>query len=129
MADNPQSPSEENTTNAQKFQQTQAQLEAIEKEIRENQPLTSELKPIAALKEVYDASDATAKYFVNGVEYLSTVYQNTRMTRGDGSCYYRSFLYSLSEHLLKNEAELTRISKYGEYSVVTPIRMQYCMTI
>lgn len=115
MTDNPQQPSEENTSNAQKVQQTQAQLEAIEKEIRKNQPLTSELKPITALKEVYDANDVTSKYFVSGVDYLSTLYQNTRMTRGDGSCYYRSFLYSLSEYLLKNEAELTRISKYGEH--------------
>ena len=115
MADNPQ---EENTSNAQKVKQTQAQLEAIEKEVRENQPLTSDLKPIEALKTVYDVSDPTSKYFVSGVDYLSTIYQSTRMTRGDGSCYYRSFLYSLSEHLLKDETELKRISKYSECSNV-----------
>ena len=114
MADESSHPKgEDNTSNFQKVQQTQAQLEAIEKEIRENQPLTSELKPIETLKTVYSGS-SDAKFFVSGVDYLSTLYKNTRMTRGDGSCYYRSFLYSLSEHLMKNEAELTRITKYGE---------------
>lgn len=118
MADESQPKGEENSSNAQKAAQTQAQLEAIEKEIRENQPLTSELKPIIALKQVYDASDPASKFFANGVDYLSTVYQSTRMTRGDGSCYYRSFLYSLSEYLMTNEAELTRLTKYGEFVVV-----------
>lgn len=120
MADEsqPKPKGEEISSIVQKAAQTQAQLEAIEKEIRENQPLTSELKPITALKQVYDASDPASKFFTSGVDYLSTVYQSTRMTRGDGSCYYRSFLYSLCEYLMKNEAELTRLTKYREFVVV-----------
>lgn len=105
-------PSTEEQSHAQKVQQTQAQLEAIEKEIKETQPLTSELRDLGALKKHYE-SDSSSKYFEKGVDYLSSTYESIRMIRGDGNCYYRAFLYSLSESLLSQKDEMDRILKYG----------------
>ncbi len=105
-------------------QKTQAQLEAIEKEIKANQALTSNLKPMSNLTEIYEQNDtdnATVN-FIRGCEYLSTKYSSWRMIRGDGNCYYRAFLYAVCEELLRgyadggsaHKAELDRLIKYGE---------------
>jgi ubiquitin thioesterase protein OTUB1 len=104
-------------SHAQMVQQTQAQLEAIEIEIKETQPLTSEVRNLGALKKHYE-SDSSSKYFEKGVDYLSKTYGTMRMIRGDGNCYYRAFLYSLSETLMTkdlNKDEMDRILKYGRY--------------
>jgi TolA-binding protein len=100
------------TSHAQKVHQTQAQLDAIENEIRETQPLTSELRDMDVLKKLYE-SDASSKYFEMGTDYLSTIYGKMRNIRGDGNCYYRAFLYSLCESLINNKAEMDRVFKYG----------------
>eukprot|EP00980_Cylindrotheca_fusiformis_P003566 scaffold792_cov84-Cylindrotheca_fusiformis.AAC.6 len=102
---------------AKKVQQTQAQLEAIEKEIKESQPLTSEVKSLGDLKKHFQSESSTTSsssdYFEKGIDYLSTIYGTMRMVRGDGNCYYRAFLYSLSESLMSNKDEMARIQKYG----------------
>jgi ubiquitin thioesterase protein OTUB1 len=103
-------------SHAQKVQQTQAQLEAIENEIKETQFLTSEVKHLGALKKHYE-SDSSSKYFEKGVDYLSKTYGTMRMIRGDGNCYYRAFLYSLSETLMTNKDEMDRILEYGRYLI------------
>jgi hypothetical protein len=90
------------------FQKTQAQLAAIEKEIKESQPLTSDLMDIASLKLHYDAN-----YFLLGIDELTQKYSKIRKTRGDGNCYYRSFLYNLCEALLQSPTEKARVIQYG----------------
>ncbi|KAL3761112.1 hypothetical protein ACHAWU_000648 [Discostella pseudostelligera] len=40
--------------------------------------------------------------FAKAATYLSTKYKSLRKVRGDGNCYYRAFLYSLCEHLLRS---------------------------
>lgn len=72
---------------------TESQLEAIETEIRETQPLTSEKKDILSLRENYEAGSN----FDLGVQHLAKNYVSMRAVRGDGNCYYRAFLYSLCE--------------------------------
>ena len=90
-------------------QLTQAQLAAIENEIKSSQPLTSQLLPISALLNQYSNNannddnsndQQQSAGFVKSAQYLSTKYTSLRRVRGDGNCYYRAFLYSLCEHLL-----------------------------
>ena len=81
---------------ANKYKQTEAQLEAIETEIRETQSLTSEKLPTDALRTLYDKDSN----FDKGVSYLAKHYRNVRRVRGDGNCYYRALLYGMCESLL-----------------------------
>jgi len=90
-----------------KRRQTEAQVEAIETEIRENHPLCADKAGIAALKKRYE----NGSNFSKGVEYLESCYNGMRCVRGDGNCYYRAFLYSLCEHLKKDPEELNRVSE------------------
>eukprot|EP00579_Thalassiosira_antarctica_P000874 CAMPEP_0201876448 /NCGR_PEP_ID=MMETSP0902-20130614/8134_1 /ASSEMBLY_ACC=CAM_ASM_000551 /TAXON_ID=420261 /ORGANISM="Thalassiosira antarctica, Strain CCMP982" /LENGTH=322 /DNA_ID=CAMNT_0048403699 /DNA_START=30 /DNA_END=996 /DNA_ORIENTATION=- len=96
-------------------QLTQAQLEAIENEIKSTQPLTSPLMPIGVLMQQYtnttsnDENDngrggcgQQEQGFVQSATFLSNKYNSLRKIRGDGNCYYRAFLYSLCEHLLRS---------------------------
>lgn len=107
------------------FQQTQAQLEAIENDIRQSQPLTSELMDVSSLRSHYCSDDTgtnksdgghdATKYFVLGIDELAAKYSKIRKTRGDGNCYYRSFLYALCETVLESSVEKSRIIQYGMY--------------
>jgi Peptidase C65 Otubain len=111
------------------FQKTQAQLEAIEKEIKENQPLTSHLMDIVSLRSEYDQDHSSTNtssssfFFELGINELAEKYSALRKTRGDGNCYYRSFLYSLSESLLStpenDNNERVRILQYGTWILQT----------
>ena len=106
-------------------QLTQAQLEAIESDIKATQPLTSPLLPISVLVQQYtnnnvntntdtDADDdddettatgggsGSQAGFLQAATFLSKKYTSYRTIRGDGNCYYRSFLYSLCERLLRS---------------------------
>ena len=63
------------------------------------QPLTSPLLPIGTLKRQY-TGDAQAG-FLRSATFLGEKYSSIRRVRGDGNCYYRAFLYSLCEQLLR----------------------------
>jgi len=102
---------DETPSGAEAYNQTQAQLDAIEQEIKATQPLTTEQQDLAALKPQYEA-----KYFLLGIDELAQKYAKIRQTRGDGNCYYRSFLYSLSEKLLEDTSERSRVLKYVKES-------------
>jgi Peptidase C65 Otubain len=114
------------------FQQTQAQLDAIEKEIKENQPLTSLLMDVISLQPEYhnkdhSTNDTAPSFFALGIHELAEKYSALRKTRGDGNCYYRSFLYSLSEALLlipvNADQEKVRILQYGKLILSQQLRM------
>ena len=120
-------------------QKTRAQMEAIEKEIKSKQKLTSDLLPLSKLIEIYDANQASKtigsdnisndnggnQNFINGSLYLNKKYKNWRMVRGDGNCYYRAFLYAICEECLRGclnssndnidfyKTELKRLQSYG----------------
>ena len=95
------------TVQQRQDQQTQAQLDAISEDIKKNQVLTSELKPITELASSYK-KDAAATIsnevvgFLGGCHYLSSQYTSYRTVRGDGNCFYRAFLYGLVENLCNN---------------------------
>jgi len=40
--------------------------------------------------------------FIKGANYLCTKYKSIRKIRGDGNCFYRGFMYSLCEQLLRS---------------------------
>lgn len=105
---------------ATKVQMTQVQMEEIEKEIRESQSLASDLLDISFLKQLYAKNeDGSNTFFLRGIDSLSKIYPKFRTVRGDGNCYYRSFLYQLSERLLQDKEEYQRILQYGtSFSVV-----------
>ncbi len=90
---------------------TQAQLDAIEYEIKSTQPLTSNLLPISALTRQYDADvasnidDDEQRGFVRSASFLCGKYSSLRKVRGDGNCYYRAFLYAMCERLLSRRID------------------------
>lgn len=95
----------------EKFKKTEAQLENIANEIKEQQPLASNLCPVEQLRKGYE----TGSNFEKGVLLLTKKYQSIRTIRGDGNCYYRAFLYSLCEKLWDADTdEKVRIKTFGK---------------
>lgn len=45
--------------------------------------------------------DAALPGYIPGIDYLATKYRNMRRVLGDGNCFYRAFLFSYLEMLLK----------------------------
>jgi ubiquitin thioesterase protein OTUB1 len=88
------------------YKQTEAQLEEIEREIRDTQSLTSEKLPLTAMRSLYDENSN----FLRGVDYLSHHYRDLRRVRGDGNCFYRALLYGMCETLLLRPLERERIA-------------------
>jgi ubiquitin thioesterase protein OTUB1 len=95
------------------------QQRLITEEIKLNQPLISELFDMKLLFNDYlpsspsSLSDQSASSssstvftknnnegFLKGINYLTKHYKSYRKIRGDGNCFYRSFLYSYLENLL-----------------------------
>ena len=105
------------SNNEQQHRLTAAQLEAIETDIKTQQQLTSKLLPISALLQEYTNTEVEAA-FIKGSTFLCTKYTSFRKIRGDGNCYYRAFLYSLCEILVRgnnfdddNNAEFHRLKE------------------
>jgi len=139
----------ENLSVQQQDQKTRDQVEAITEEIKASQRLTSHLIPIRELSDSFarlndeDAKDSGGdgdgdgdnpslqSGFRRGCEYLESQYSSYRAVRGDGNCYYRAFLYALSEHLFRHattttttttktsnhKSELHRIQEYVTQSI------------
>ncbi|CAI5732008.1 unnamed protein product [Hyaloperonospora brassicae] len=61
-------------------------------------PLLSDRLPLLCLKAEY-AGNVNAN-FTHGIELLDTRYAALRRVRGDGNCFFRSFIFTLCEHLL-----------------------------
>lgn len=87
---------------AMKDRQTQARLEEIASQVREDQPLASPIGPISQLEAEY----GEVANFLAGIRALQQDYCHMRMIRGDGNCYYRAFLYSLAEAILTDPTNL-----------------------
>lgn len=118
-------------------QQTRSQIEAIENEIKENQPLTTDHQPLSTLMAIYNksgcgsgndegnaSSNTGGDNFIKGCEYLNEKYTSWRSIRGDGNCYYRAFLYAVCEQLLRGSSdndlyknELKRLQGYVQGSI------------
>ena len=97
--------------------QTEARLKEIEEQVKQQQALTSERKPMESLRELYHPADGNNNnnHFLEGCAYLTRHYSDFRCIRGDGNCYYRAFLYRLTEVLQSlppNDPEGRRIFEW-----------------
>eukprot|EP00536_Pseudo-nitzschia_multiseries_P007914 jgi/Psemu1/196680/e_gw1.191.20.1 len=108
---------------------TQAQMDAINDEIKASQKLTSDLMHIFELSKTFaNGNESNTNGFLQGCSYLETQYTNYRAVRGDGNCYYRAFLFALVENLCKletNRNELERIRKYVHQSIEEVVKSGY----
>lgn len=95
---------------------TDDQIIAQENEIRqeaERLPFVGDLEPILALQQEYQSGSAV---FVAKIKKLETMYKSIRRARGDGNCFFRSFIFAYMESLV-HTADLTERNR-----VVTCIR-------
>jgi len=108
---------EESLTAFEQDLKTQAQLDLIKDEINAAQPLVSTKHPIATLSSTSNFEPSSD--FDKGSQYLATKYKSYRAIRRDGNCYYRAFLYALSEKLQMppNLDELKRVQDYAQKSI------------
>lgn len=95
---------------------TDDQIIAQENEIRqeaERLPFVGDLEPILALQQEYQSGSAV---FVAKIKKLETMYKSIRRARGDGNCFFRSFIFAYMENLV-HTTDLTERNR-----VVTCIR-------
>ena len=83
----------------------------IRKEIEETTPLVSDLKPTSDLQKEFENSE-----YSESIKTIINKYENIRLIRRDGNCFYRAFLYRLFEEisLSKNENLYKNINKIIE---------------
>lgn len=128
MTSHPDSNSNKNSSYEQDIQ-IQAQIKAIENEIKSQQSLTSHQQPLSTLKQFYhnnnnnsnnsisngNGNDSDNIHFIQGCQYLAKKYKYWRMIRGDGNCYYRAFLYAICEALIKddNKELIQQMKQFG----------------
>lgn len=78
-----------------------ADIIAWENQIREdevrNVPLVGDREPLAALEAEYING---SHVFVSKIRTLQQGYSSIRRTRGDGNCFFRSFIFAYLEHIL-----------------------------
>ena len=72
----------------------------IRKEIEETTPLVSELKPTTELLQEFEYSE-----YSESIKTIVNKYENIRLIRRDGNCFYRAFLYRLFEKISKKKNE------------------------
>jgi ubiquitin thioesterase protein OTUB1 len=73
--------------------------ESIRKDISLSQPMISDHVDILELVEIYQENSLPG--FIEGITYLRKNYTSMRKIRGDGNCFYRGFLFSYLDNLLK----------------------------
>lgn len=81
-------------------------------------------EPLGVLAAEYDMGNPV---FKEKVEKLSEIYGAIRRTRGDGNCFFRSFMFSYLEHILetKDEGEVTRVRENIEQCRKTLLNLGY----
>ncbi|CAM6109157.1 unnamed protein product [Calypogeia fissa] len=83
-----------------------------------------EKEPLSVLAVEYEAGNPV---FRAKVEKLSETYGAIRRARGDGNCFFRSFMFSYLEHILdtKDEAEVARVIRSIEQCKNTLVELGY----
>ncbi|KAF3339503.1 Ubiquitin thioesterase otubain-like protein [Carex littledalei] len=71
-------------------------------------PFVSDKEPLSALAAEFESGSPIIQ---EKIKLLGEKYTALRRTRGDGNCFYRSFMFSYLEHILvtENRAELDRV--------------------
>lgn len=68
-----------------------------EEEVR-NVPLVGDLESLDSLREEYCHG---SRIFLAKIDFLKNTYGSIRRTRGDGNCFFRSFIFAYLENILK----------------------------
>eukprot|EP01018_Ginkgo_biloba_P017401 Gb_06604 [translate_table: standard] len=81
-------------------------------------------EPLSALAAEYESGSPILKA---KIEMLNELYGAIRRTRGDGNCFFRSFMFSYLEHILETqcEAEVEHILKNVEQCKKTLLNLGY----
>ncbi|KAF8378069.1 hypothetical protein HHK36_029404 [Tetracentron sinense] len=81
----------------------------------------TQLEPLSALAAEYQSGSRLARknkglFLCVSVHVLGEEYAAIRRTRGDGNCFFRSFMFSYLEHILdsQDKAEVDRITAHVE---------------
>ncbi|KAL4491901.1 hypothetical protein ABPG72_006156 [Tetrahymena utriculariae] len=72
------------------------QLEFIKKEAEGDSPLIGDLQTLDALEKEFENNMA----FLQKIFILKDTYPQVRRVRRDGSCFYRSYLFQIFEHIV-----------------------------
>eukprot|EP00271_Cylindrocystis_brebissonii_P002609 TRINITY_DN13373_c0_g1_i1.p1 TRINITY_DN13373_c0_g1~~TRINITY_DN13373_c0_g1_i1.p1 ORF type:complete len:403 (+),score=62.24 TRINITY_DN13373_c0_g1_i1:33-1241(+) len=90
------------------------QENAIKDESAMKLPFVGEKEPLSVLAEEYENGNAV---FRAKIERLAGRYDGIRRSRGDGNCFFRSFMFSYLEYILVNqdEAEAQRMLQRVEH--------------
>lgn len=62
--------------------------------------MIGDLEPPSILLSEYEKADSP--FFIPGIDYISRNYNHMRRVRGDGNCFYRAFIFSYLEGLLRD---------------------------
>lgn len=83
-------------------EQIQQQLEEIRKEEENRCELITKKESLDTQESEY----SEAPMFLIKINYVKTIYNSYRHLRRDGSCFYRSYLFRLLEHLNDNKNDI-----------------------
>lgn len=84
------------------------QHSAILAEQADKIPFVGDKEPLSALAAEYQSGNAI---LLEKIKFLEEKYSAIRRTRGDGNCFFRSFMFSYLEHILETQdkAEVDRV--------------------
>ncbi|CAN6551047.1 unnamed protein product [Malus baccata var. baccata] len=84
------------------------QHSAIRAEEAEKIPFLGDKEPLSSLASEYQSGSAI---LLEKIKVLGEQYAAIRRTRGDGNCFFRSFMFSYLEHILESQdrSEVDRI--------------------
>uniref|UniRef100_A0A0D6RAV3 Ubiquitin thioesterase n=1 Tax=Araucaria cunninghamii TaxID=56994 RepID=A0A0D6RAV3_ARACU len=87
-------------------------------------PFLGDKEPLSVLAAEYEAGSPILRA---KIEILGEKYGEIRRTRGDGNCFFRSFMFSYLEHILdtKDEAEVAHVMKNIEQCKKTLLDLGY----
>lgn len=86
--------------------QQQSAIRAVE---AEKIPLVGDKEPLSSLAAEYQSG---SPILLEKIKVLSEQFEAIRRTRGDGNCFFRSFMFSYLEHILESQdrEEVNRIT-------------------
>lgn len=89
------------------------QQSAIWEEDAAKSPFVGDKEPLSSLEAEYKSG---SPILLEKIKVLSEQYGAIRRTRGDGNCFFRSFMFSYLEHILESQdvAEVERIKRNVE---------------
>ncbi|KAK9818446.1 hypothetical protein WJX74_001972 [Apatococcus lobatus] len=93
----PEQKSEQVTSERPTDEQILAQENQIKAEEAQRHSLIGGIEPLSALAKEYEAGSSV---FVNKIKTVEASYRAIRRARGDGNCFFRSFVFAYMEQLV-----------------------------